>query len=302
MLRCRARDSSAPTSSTASGSTLPAARRRACCRAAAPARLTRSHDLLPRRGTAAIAPSGALLRRIDAVVAHTEDGAGALRDAVGARSRAGPGHPARRPRLPDPAAATSARCRSELAAAEAPVILFFGLIRPYKGVDVLLEAFRDDRRAPSCGSSAAVGCRLETAARAAAARPRGTVRFVPRFVADPEIPACSAAPTWSSLPYREIEQSGVLYTALAFGKPIVLSDVGGFARGRRATARRGWSRPATRARSPARSRAARRRPAERDRLAAAARAAAAGPTPGTRSPRARSTLYRELLALSAGSR
>ena len=30
------------------------------------------------------------------------------------------------------------------------------------------------------------------------------------------------------LPYREIDQSGVLYTALAFGKPMVLSAVGGF--------------------------------------------------------------------------
>jgi glycosyltransferase involved in cell wall biosynthesis len=31
------------------------------------------------------------------------------------------------------------------------------------------------------------------------------------------------------LPYREIEQSGVLFTALAFGKPLLVSDVGGFA-------------------------------------------------------------------------
>jgi glycosyltransferase involved in cell wall biosynthesis len=31
-----------------------------------------------------------------------------------------------------------------------------------------------------------------------------------------------------ALPYREIDQSGVLFTALAFGKPLVLSDVGGF--------------------------------------------------------------------------
>ena len=30
------------------------------------------------------------------------------------------------------------------------------------------------------------------------------------------------------LPYREIDQSGVLFTALAFGAPLVLSAVGGF--------------------------------------------------------------------------
>ena len=45
------------------------------------------------------------------------------------------------------------------------------------------------------------------------------------------------------LPYREIDQSGVLFTALAFGKPLLLSDVGGFpelaAHGRRAARARG---------------------------------------------------------------
>ena len=30
------------------------------------------------------------------------------------------------------------------------------------------------------------------------------------------------------LPYREIDQSGVLFTALAFGKPILATRVGGF--------------------------------------------------------------------------
>ena len=31
-----------------------------------------------------------------------------------------------------------------------------------------------------------------------------------------------------ALPYREIEQSGVLHAGLAFGKAMVLGDVGGF--------------------------------------------------------------------------
>ena len=55
------------------------------------------------------------------------------------------------------------------------------------------------------------------------------MRFVPRFVTDPEIPAYFRRADVVALPYREIEQSGVLYTALAFGKPIVLTAVGGFA-------------------------------------------------------------------------
>ena len=61
-----------------------------------------------------------------------------------------------------------------------------------------------------------------------AKRPSGTVRFVPRFVTDPEIPAYFRRADVVALPYREIDQSGVLYTAIAFGKPLVLSAVGGF--------------------------------------------------------------------------
>ena len=56
----------------------------------------------------------------------------------------------------------------------------------------------------------------------------GTVRFVDRFVTDPEIPAFMRRADVVVLPYRNIEQSGVLYTALAFGRPLVLSSVGGF--------------------------------------------------------------------------
>jgi glycosyltransferase involved in cell wall biosynthesis len=56
----------------------------------------------------------------------------------------------------------------------------------------------------------------------------GTVRFVPRFITDEEIPAYFRRADAVALPYRQIDQSGVLYTALAFGKPLVLSSVGGF--------------------------------------------------------------------------
>jgi len=55
-----------------------------------------------------------------------------------------------------------------------------------------------------------------------------SVRFVPRFVSDAELPAYFARADFVVLPYREIEQSGVLFTALAFSKPMLLSDVGGF--------------------------------------------------------------------------
>src|SRR5438105_4003986 len=55
------------------------------------------------------------------------------------------------------------------------------------------------------------------------------VRFVPRFITDVELPAYFRRADLVVLPYREIDQSGVLASALAFGKPIVASAVGGFA-------------------------------------------------------------------------
>jgi glycosyltransferase involved in cell wall biosynthesis len=54
------------------------------------------------------------------------------------------------------------------------------------------------------------------------------VRFVPHFIGDDELPAYFRRADLIVLPYREIDQSGVLFTALAFGKPLLLSDVGGF--------------------------------------------------------------------------
>jgi glycosyltransferase involved in cell wall biosynthesis len=61
-----------------------------------------------------------------------------------------------------------------------------------------------------------------------ARRVPGHVRFVTRYVTDPEIPAFFRRADVVTLPYRVIDQSGVLYAALAFGSAIVLSDVGGF--------------------------------------------------------------------------
>jgi glycosyltransferase involved in cell wall biosynthesis len=105
------------------------------------------------------------------------------------------------------------------------VVLFFGLLRPYKGIDVLLEAWREGIDGAELWI---VGPpRMDIAPLRAAAPP--SVRFVPRFVGDAELPGYFCRADLVVLPYREIEQSGVLFTALAFGKPLLLSDVGGFA-------------------------------------------------------------------------
>ena|ERR1700722_15650212 len=54
------------------------------------------------------------------------------------------------------------------------------------------------------------------------------VRFVARFVGEEELRAYFERADLVVLPYLQADQSGVLFTALAFGKPLLLSDVGGF--------------------------------------------------------------------------
>jgi glycosyltransferase involved in cell wall biosynthesis len=102
-------------------------------------------------------------------------------------------------------------------------------VRPYKGVDVLVEAFAG---APDDAVLLVVGMPrmpLDPLRRRAQELGIGDrVRFVPRFVPDGEMAAYFRRADLMVLPYREIEQSGVLYTALAFGTPLLLSAVGGF--------------------------------------------------------------------------
>jgi glycosyltransferase involved in cell wall biosynthesis len=180
----------------------------------------------------------------------------------------------------------------ELAEVNGPVVLFFGLLRPYKGLDVLLEAWR--------GVSGAelwiVGRPLiDVAALRAQAPPR--VRFVTRFVSDAELPAYFRRADAVVLPYSRTErfdQSGVLAISLAFGKPTVLADVGGFpevaAAGAAALVPAG---------DPDGLRETLARvledPAERERLAQGAAAAAAGPYSWDEAAAKTVALYRELL-------
>ena len=121
------------------------------------------------------------------------------------------------------------------------------------------------------------------------------VRFVTRFVEDAEIPAIFRRADVVALPYLDAEHSGVLYTGLAFGKPLVVSAVGGFPE----VAETGAARLVPPGDTAALAGALRELiddPAAREELAAAARAAAAGPYSWDEAARLTLALYEELLA------
>ena len=100
------------------------------------------------------------------------------------------------------------------------------------------------------------------------------------------------------LPYLEIDQSGVLFTALAFGKALVLSDVGGFSEvGAGRACRAGDARALRDALE-----AVLADPDERERLAAAARRAACGRFSWASVARDTLALYATLCGPAAASR
>jgi glycosyltransferase involved in cell wall biosynthesis len=182
-----------------------------------------AHDILPREPRPGQrAAQRRLYERFDAVVVHSESGRARLTGELGL-------DPALIHVIPHGVFEHLAEPQSpagEVAppfATEKPVVLCFGLMRPYKGIDLLLEAWRDVEGAELW----IVGMpRMDIAPLLAAAPP--DVRFVPRFVGDLELAPYFRRANLVVLPYREIDQSGVLFTAMAFGKPMLLSDVGGF--------------------------------------------------------------------------
>jgi glycosyltransferase involved in cell wall biosynthesis len=187
-----------------------------------------AHDLLPREPRPGQAwAQRRLYEAVDAIVVHSTYG----RDLLVSRL----GVDAAKVRVIHHGAfkhltvqAHEAPLPGELQAVSAPVVLFFGLLRPYKGLDTLLAAWRE------VGSDAelwVVGRPRMSLEPLRHSAPAG-VRFIPRFVSDAELPAFFRRADIVALPYSRTERldwSGVLATALAFGKPIVLSDVGGFA-------------------------------------------------------------------------
>lgn len=110
-------------------------------------------------------------------------------------------------------------------------LLFFGLIRDYKGLDLLLEAFADTRFRNS-------GIKLIIAGEYYTDRTpydrlievnqlAGDIIQVDRFIQDSEVADYFNACDLLVQPYKSATQSGVTQIAYHFEKPMVVTDVGG---------------------------------------------------------------------------
>jgi len=112
-------------------------------------------------------------------------------------------------------------------------ILFFGNVKPYKGVDVLLRAFsriplaaRGNARILIAGRSSIPLGELENLISDLGIQ--DAVQLDLRFLPDEELSELLGTASMVVFPYRDIDASGALMLALPYGKPVVASRLGVF--------------------------------------------------------------------------
>lgn len=111
-------------------------------------------------------------------------------------------------------------------------LLYFGVLRPYKGVEDLVRAF--DALSPEEIENyrlTIVGEPWEGYTRPAEAvavsRYRDRITFIDRYVTDSEVATYFAAADAVVLPYRRCSSSGPLHIAMSHGLPVAVPAVGG---------------------------------------------------------------------------
>lgn len=111
---------------------------------------------------------------------------------------------------------------------EIPILLFFGNIRPYKGLDRILQAFRQIRQHLPQARLVIRGRLMDTLSRYTSLLEQPGVDVRWGYVPDPEVSLLFRASDVLVLPYTHFDsQSGVIMLALSHGVPYLVSDVPG---------------------------------------------------------------------------
>lgn len=177
-----------------------------------------AHDVLPRKARNAEG-WGKALGLVDRVVVHSDRAVERLAELGVARPRL--------VRILHPAFETAGEPPGE---PSGRTLLFFGLLRRYKGLDVLLRAMPAVLRAVPDARLVVAGDPLEPAEPLVELARElgldGAVEWRLRFIEEPELGELFADAALTVLPYRQLDSSGVLATALGAGRPAVVTDVG----------------------------------------------------------------------------
>jgi glycosyltransferase involved in cell wall biosynthesis len=112
-------------------------------------------------------------------------------------------------------------------------LLFFGTIRPYKGLEDLIDAFEllCEQRPEIDWQLTVVGETWEgwsvPAAKIRRSSHRDRITFVNRYVTDEEVDRAFLEADLVVLPYHRSSTSGPLQVAMSYGLPVVVTAVGG---------------------------------------------------------------------------
>ena len=133
---------------------------------------------------------------------------------------------------------TSVEAKQRLGIGEGEkTILFFGAIKPYKGLEYLVAAFQQIATTPGEYRLIIAGERKKgseeylTTIQQTIDRDRSREQVIQKigFIPDHETELYFKAADVAVLPYTEIFQSGILFLAYRFGLPVIATDVGSFA-------------------------------------------------------------------------
>ena len=108
-------------------------------------------------------------------------------------------------------------------------ILFFGIIRDYKGLDLLLDAFNSLDESYQLLIVGEVYSKLEMYQDLINHSPnKERIHFFNKYIQDSELNVYFSAADLCVLPYRTATQSGITATSFHFDVPILATNVGGF--------------------------------------------------------------------------
>jgi glycosyltransferase involved in cell wall biosynthesis len=172
---------------------------------------------------------GSLLRSVDGIVVHTTKAKSTLEKRGIPPSRIAViahgilGKPVLRSHRPKPGTNDRKRVR----------FLLFGRLKPYKGIDLLVEALGELPEGTRRGIEARIVGEpffdlSEIESRVVDLGLTDHVKFELRRVPDEEVGKLIEGADVLIFPYRQIDASGVLYMALNYRKPVIASRIGAF--------------------------------------------------------------------------
>lgn len=113
------------------------------------------------------------------------------------------------------------------------ILLFFGYVRKYKGLDILLESMKNLVQKDSRYRLLIVGEFYDSPGEYTRyAEEEGlseSVHFINKFIPNEEVGRYYRVADVVILPYRSATQSGILNVAYGFRKPVIVTNVGGLA-------------------------------------------------------------------------